>query len=92
MKCKSIAQYDPLSRSYFKLWEMIKDFNLVGEKNEYTMAGIAEGPGGFIEAMIYMRKNKNDSYHGMTLQNDNKNIWQETIISKNIYSFISKLK
>jgi len=25
-------------------------------------------------------------------KNDNKNIWQETIISKNIYSFISKLK
>ena len=83
MKCKSIAQYDPLSRSYFKLWEMIKDFNLVGEKNEYTMAGIAEGPGGFIEAFVNYRKkyfNTQDDVFGITLKSTNKDIpgWKKT--------------
>ena len=31
---------------------------------------IAEGPGGFIEATSYMRKNPDDIYYGMTLIND----------------------
>jgi hypothetical protein len=31
---------------------------------------IAEGPGGFIEATSYMRKNPDDAYYGMTLIND----------------------
>ena len=31
---------------------------------------LAEGPGGFIEATSYMRKNPNDIYYGMTLIND----------------------
>lgn len=34
---------------------------------------LAEGPGGFIEAMVYLRKNKMDEYYGMTLiNNDSK--------------------
>ena len=28
---------------------------------------LAEGPGGFIEAMVHMRQNPNDTYYGMTL-------------------------
>ena len=30
---------------------------------------MAEGPGGFIEALVHLRKNKNDQYYGMTLVN-----------------------
>ena len=31
---------------------------------------LAEGPGGFIEAVAHIRKNKNDEYYGMTLINN----------------------
>ena len=55
MKGKSIALYDPLSRSYFKLWEIIMDFNLANSKTDIRMTGLAEGPGGFIEAFINYR-------------------------------------
>ena len=41
---------------------------------------LAEGPGGFIEAMIYMRKNNNDNYHGMTLINNDPHVpgWKKS--------------
>jgi 23S rRNA U2552 (ribose-2'-O)-methylase RlmE/FtsJ len=36
-----------------------------------TSFHLAEGPGGFIEAVCFMRKNPNDVYYGMTLVNSN---------------------
>jgi len=40
---------------------------------KFTSFHLAEGPGGFIEAVAYMRNNKNDKYYGMTLiSNDSK--------------------
>jgi hypothetical protein len=43
--------------------------NLAGSSTIKTFH-LAEGPGGFIEATSYMRKNINDTYYGMTLIND----------------------
>jgi cap1 methyltransferase len=68
----SIAKYRPISRSYFKLLEMISTFNLLPNKN-ITCVCLAEGPGGFIESLLLNREN-NDSIHGVTLFNYNKNI------------------
>ena len=45
----NICNITPVSRSYFKLHEMIKDLNLV--KNKSYCACIAEGPGGFIHCL-----------------------------------------
>ena len=41
---------------------------------------LAEGPGGFIEALCYMRKNKSDCYIGMTLIDKDVNIpsWKKS--------------
>jgi 23S rRNA U2552 (ribose-2'-O)-methylase RlmE/FtsJ len=41
---------------------------------------LAEGPGGFIEAFVYIRNNPNDTYYGMTLISDNMNIpsWKKS--------------
>ena len=77
-KSESIAKYDPLSRSYFKLWEIIFDFNIFENyKSKITIAGIAEGPGGFIEAINNYRnayfKIKDDIF-GITLKSENKDI------------------
>ena len=46
-----IANYDPISRSFFKLWEILKDFDIIDiNKKNITYGALAEGPGGFIES------------------------------------------
>ena len=79
LKSNSVSKYEPLSRSYFKLWEIINDFNLLNVEVPIKMAGLAEGPGGFIEAMInYRKKFKNtclqDKVYGITLRSVDKDI------------------
>lgn len=79
LKSNSISKYEPLSRSYFKLWEIIQDFNLINKTEPIKVAGLAEGPGGFIEAVInYRKKFKNtcrlDQVYGITLKSSDKDI------------------
>jgi len=121
-KKRSVSKYKPLSRSYFKMIELIHEFRLIpcilpyddtsspehSNHEVVEMAKIppppsirnipeippglsvgvlfkdippyfpirtfhlAEGPGGFIEAVVNLRKNPYDTYIGMTIQ-DNKN-------------------
>ena len=59
----------PLSRSFFKMIELSQQFALL---NHLPASGgrtfhLAEGPGGFIEALVYLRQNALDTYYGMTL-------------------------
>ena len=82
-KNDSIALYNPLSRSYFKMWEILKKFKLVEKfKKEIIVSSIAEGPGGFIEALINYRKQFNfiDSYNAITLQSNKNEIpgWKKS--------------
>ena len=74
--CKfSISKYKPLSRSYFKMIEILNFFNLIKKfDNKINTFHLAEGPGGFIEAIAYLRKNKNDSYTGITLTTQDNSI------------------
>ena len=58
----------PISRSFFKLLEINKKFNLVNNKTDtYYFSNNAEGPGGFIEALHYIRNNTLDFYFSYTL-------------------------
>ena len=52
--------YKPISRAYFKLIEMINDFNILDINKNLFIVGLAEGPGGFIEAMINYRKRRTE--------------------------------
>ena len=79
MKATSVSKYEPLSRSYFKLWEIIQDFNLININSPIKVAGLAEGPGGFIEAIVNYRKKfknicKQDKIYGITLKSCDKDI------------------
>lgn len=66
-KKKSISSYKPLSRSYFKMLEIMNTFDInFGSKSIHSFH-LAEGPGGFIEALCGTRKNKQDVYIGMTI-------------------------
>jgi 23S rRNA U2552 (ribose-2'-O)-methylase RlmE/FtsJ len=71
-KKKSVSKYKPISRSFFKMVEIIHTFHLYFREPIRTFH-LAEGPGGFIEAMVFMRDSKKDEYIGMTLLDTNKN-------------------
>ena len=85
---KSICRYKPLSRSYFKMIELMNTFKLTdfycdthanpqmgfdkryllkSKNNPLNSFHLAEGPGGFIEALCELRKNPKDIYVGMTI-------------------------
>jgi hypothetical protein len=93
LKIDSIADRNPLSRSYFKLWEMLHEFskentnphihNILYKTPRLKVAHIAEGPGGFMEAMLNFRNQldfRNDRFYGITLYPSNKEIpgWRKT--------------
>ena len=68
----SVGKLKPLSRSFYKLVEICKTLRLIEllPTTECTTFHFAEGPGGFIEAISYIRENPNDKYYGMSLQDD----------------------
>lgn len=69
-KKKCISKYKPLSRSYFKMIEIVNTFNLTFDSKPIKTFHLAEGPGGFIEAMVGLRKCYQDIYIGMTIQDE----------------------
>ena len=56
---QSVATIKPLSRSYFKMIELLKIHNILTVYKEVSINSfhLAEGPGGFIEALVHLRNN-----------------------------------
>lgn len=92
-KNDSISLYTPISRSYFKMWEIFYNFNLFKYFNEndiYYFSHLAEGPGGFMEASYNYRKlmfeknkyNVIDEYYCITLKPTNEFIPDFTKLKK----------
>ena len=79
----AISSYIPISRSYFKMIELINTFNLFKhyENTQLTSFHLAEGPGGFIEAFINTRNNPKDCYYGITLLNNKNDVpgWKKSV-------------
>ena len=81
----SISQLKPISRAFYKLVEIINCYDLLDKykyKNIKTFH-IAEAPGGFIEAMSYLRSNTDDIYYGTTLidkKNNSIPSWKKSSI------------
>jgi 23S rRNA U2552 (ribose-2'-O)-methylase RlmE/FtsJ len=82
MKKKCVSQYKHLSRSYFKMIEMINVFGLQYDSKPIKTFHLAEGPGGFIEAISNIRSCPHDVYIGMTILEDvadpNIPAWKKT--------------
>jgi len=63
-----ISKLKPLSRAFFKFIEIANIFDIFAQYNRNIHSfHLAEGPGGFIEAIQSMRMNNEDVYYGMTL-------------------------
>ena len=93
MNTMSICSYKPISRAFFKMIEILHNFNFNFNTN-ITSFHLAEGPGGFIEALKFYRNNDNDMYYGMTLLEGTKDIpkWDKIkhFLLKNPNIFIEK--
>ena len=63
-------KYITVSRSYFKLWEMIIKFDLINSKEPIIISNIAEAPGGFIEAILKYRGNIDYIYSNSLFSKD----------------------
>jgi hypothetical protein len=72
--CPSIADYYPISRSYFKLWELLNDFaeEIKFPSKPITSVFLADAPGGFGEAFINFRQGITDNIYAMSLKATNK--------------------
>jgi len=80
---QSISTLKPISRSFFKMIEICNTLSLLNllPSTSCKSFHLAEGPGGFIEALVHMRKNPQDIYYGMTLIDDvNHNVpgWKKS--------------
>ncbi len=99
---ESISNYQPISRSYFKMWEIYynfsdKIFQDVKQTDILTFGHLAEGPGGFMEAtynyrnqLLKGRLNK-DIYYGITLRPNNEYVPDWTKMRK-IFSDSNQIK
>ena len=75
--CKifAVSKLRPLSRSFYKMIELHATFfNPSHEPKRMTSFHLAEGPGGFIEALVHIRSRQftdtqHDVHYGMTLLN-----------------------
>lgn len=81
----SVCKLKPLSRSYYKLIEIINTLAITFPNEPIKSFHLAEGPGGFIEALIYYRQvnlnKEKDIYNGITLideKNDNIPGWKKS--------------
>ena len=95
-KKKCISKYKPLSRSYFKMIEIVNIFNLKFDNKPIRTFHLAEGPGGFIEAIAKLRNNTQDKYVGMTILDDSEDTnipaWKksESFLRQNKNVYIEK--
>lgn len=82
----NISKYQPCSRSYYKLLEILKDLNLLSNQTFMRTAHIAEGPGGFVECFQNLRGkiNKQDHSYVLTLRDGTKSCpsWSDFVTSK----------
>ena len=70
-----------LSRAFYKLWEILYIFDLVDvNKKDITYAALAEGPGSFLQALMYYREkfsqnsSKKDKYYAVSIHSEDKNV------------------
>ena len=92
-KNDNISSYIPISRSYYKMWEILHNFKIIDKKFDKTnksnkkkiyIANLAEGPGGFMEAIYNFNKkytNNSDYYYGITIKPYNQYVpdWNKLI-------------
>lgn len=78
-----VSDVNPISRSYFKLIEILKDNNVLMNDNDIKCACLCEGPGGFIQAINDVYKQRVCPIDCITLISNDKKVpnWKLNNIS-----------
>lgn len=73
-----------LNRAFLKMWEILVEFDLIPETENFVSSHLAEGPGSFIQATILYREMmaklgkiksaSKDNYYGVTLHSDHEHL------------------
>tara|TARA_B100001248_G_C27377344_1_gene454996 strand:- start:18 stop:1337 length:1320 start_codon:yes stop_codon:yes gene_type:complete len=68
-----------LSRAFYKLWEILFSFDIIDvNKKNITYAALAEGPGSFLQALMYYRdkfsesNSSKDKYFAVSIHSEDK--------------------
>ncbi len=67
-----------LSRAFYKLWEILYYYDVIDvKKTKFRSAHLAEGPGSFIQSVMFFRElyandYKNDTYFAITIHSENE--------------------
>lgn len=88
----AVPKIQVISRAYFKMWEILKTFSKLVDtkKSNFICANLAEGPGGFIQAILDYREKYSsgsagdDKFYAITLPGD------QTAIPKFDKDFVKK--
>jgi 23S rRNA U2552 (ribose-2'-O)-methylase RlmE/FtsJ len=94
---KNVCKIKPISRSFFKLHEFIKDHNIFENINNINIACIAEGPGGFIQSILYNLKNTDiniKNLYGITLISKSNKVpsWNNSISTNKNITILNGIK
>ena len=83
---RNISQIIPISRSYFKLKEMLIDSEI--KMNQSTIFCMAEAPGGFIQSLLEHKVNISKIYAN-TLLSKNKDVpnWNHSLLNEDRIDF-----
>ena len=76
----SVCKLKPISRAFYKLIEICNIFSILNINQHITTFHLAEGPGGFMEAINYLRNNNQDIYYGISLIDNDINVpsWKKS--------------
>ena len=93
----NICKINPISRSYFKLHELIHDINILDNINNINITCIAEGPGGFIQSLLHNCRNKKiniNNFYAISLLSKDKKIpsWNKLITNNKNITILNGIK
>lgn len=82
-----VPRYPVISRAYYKLWEILHEFPLIDNNcTSFLYAGLAEGPGGFLQAVhdyVYNLCPNCDhasaKFYGITLRTKDSTMWDHSV-------------
>ena len=90
-KSLSICNIFPISRSYFKIHEILNDLNILDNLQNISITCIAEAPGGFIENILYNCENNDidiKNIYGITLKQESSPYWNSKILENNLIELL----
>jgi 23S rRNA U2552 (ribose-2'-O)-methylase RlmE/FtsJ len=85
----NISRIIPISRSYFKLTEIINEYKLFDMPDKINCLSMAEAPGGFIQSLLD-HSNKINKIYASSLLSEDRNVpyWNRKLINNKLIEFI----